>query len=84
VADNPVYVNIDLDVLDPSIFPATGTPEPGGMTFSEIESWLLEFRGKKVVGWDVVELAPHWDPSNVSSIVAAKVVRSLLGLTAIC
>jgi agmatinase len=84
VANDPLYVSVDLDVLDPSIFPATGTPEPGGMTFNEIESNLLEFRGKKIVGWDVVELAPHWDPSNVSSVVAAKVVRSLLGLSAIC
>jgi len=84
VADRPVYVTVDLDILDPAYFPAAGTPEPGGLSFCQLEDWLLALRGVKLVGWDVVELAPHWDPTQVSSVVGAKIVRTLLGLTAVC
>ena len=54
-----VYITLDLDVLDPSIMPATGTPEPNGMTWSEITHYLSTvFKSKNVVGFDIVELAP--------------------------
>lgn len=78
LADLPVYLTLDLDVLDPSIFPGTGTPEPGGMQFNELIEWLLPFRGLNVVGADVVELSPPYDPTGVSPVVAAKVIRELL------
>ncbi|MFH1010430.1 MAG: agmatinase [bacterium] len=84
VGARPVYVTVDLDVLDPGCFPAAGTPEPGGISYCQLENWLCELKESRIVGWDVVELAPHWDPSNVSSIVAAKVVRSLICLSVIC
>lgn len=77
-AGRPVYLTIDLDVLDPSILPGTGTPEPGGMSFETFLQWLLPFKGLNIVGVDVVELSPHYDPSGVSTVVAAKVIREVL------
>lgn len=76
--DIPIYLTIDLDVLDPSIFPGTGTPEPGGMTYKELIEKILLFKNKNVIGIDVVELSPHYDASGVSTAVAAKVIRELL------
>lgn len=80
----PVYLTIDLDVLDPSIFSGTGTPEPGGLTMKELLDALLLLRENYLVGADVVELAPHYDASGVSTAVACKVIRevSLLLATA--
>lgn len=74
----PIFLSIDLDVLDPSILPGTSTPEPGGMTFAELQSWLSILKNHLIVGFDVVELSPPYDNSEVSSIVAAKVVRECL------
>lgn len=75
----PVYFTIDLDVLDPSVFPGTGTPEAGGVSFNELRKALtLVCQRLKVVGLDVNELAPTLDPSGVSTAVAGKVVRELL------
>ncbi len=73
-----LYVTVDLDVLDPSVFPGTGTPEPGGVSFQTLQNWLIGLSGCHMVGWDVMELAPAYDASQVSSIVAAKIVRTLL------
>lgn len=78
IAGRPIYLTIDLDVLDPSILPGTGTPEPGGMSFKEFLCNLMAFQGLNIVGADVVELAPHYDASGVSSVVAAKVIREVL------
>ncbi len=78
--ETPIYLTIDLDVLDPSVLPGTGTPEPGGIQFMELLSAIHAFRGKNLVGADVVELAPDYDPTKVSSIVAAKAIRELLCL----
>ncbi len=74
----PIYLTIDLDILDPSIFPGTGTPEPGGISFNELINKLLIFKNKNVIGIDVVELSPHYDTTGVSTAVAAKVIRELL------
>ncbi len=76
--NRPVYVSIDLDVLDPSIFCGTGTPEPGGITFKELVDFIVKLKELNVVGADVVELSPHYDQSGVSSITAAVVVREIL------
>lgn len=76
--DKPVYITIDLDVLDPSIFAGTGTPEPGGVTFNELLNAFKAFKGLNIVGIDVNELSPMYDTSNVSTIVACKVIRELL------
>lgn len=73
-----IFVSIDLDVLDPSIMSGTGTPEAGGLTFNELMEWIKELKGLNIIGADVVELAPDYDASGVSTAVAAKVIRELL------
>jgi len=77
--DVPVYIAIDLDVLDPSVFPGTGTPEPGGITYKELLCAFEQFsKLNKIVGADIVELSPMLDPSQTSTIVAAKSLRELI------
>ena len=78
IKNKPLYVTIDLDVLDPSIFSGTGTPEAGGITFKELMDALKCLEGLNIVGGDIVELAPHYDQSGVSTAVACKVLRELL------
>ena len=75
----PVYLTIDLDVLDPAVFPGTGTPEAGGVSFNELRKALMTICSRlKIVGLDVTELAPTLDASGVSTAVAGKLVRELL------
>ena len=78
IGNRPVFLTIDLDVLDPSILPGTGTPEPGGFSFETLQTWLRALKPLNFVGGDLVELSPHYDPSGVSSVVAAKAVREAL------
>lgn len=73
-----VYLTIDLDVLDPSCFPGTGTPEAGGVTFNELIKAIKLFKQLNLVGLDVVELAPDYDLSRASTAIACKVIRELL------
>jgi len=82
IGDRPVYLSIDLDVLDPSIMPETGTPEPGGITFSQLHEVILACRGLHVVAGDVVEYCPIPGWGGPSGAVAAKVVRELIFLCA--
>ncbi len=74
----PVYFSLDMDILDPSIFPGTGTPEAGGLTFHELLEGILKMKELRLVGCDVNELSPVYDPSGVSTAVACKIVRELL------
>lgn len=74
----PVYVTVDLDVLDPSLFSGTGTPETGGIFFPDLEEALLALEALNVVGFDINELSPHYDASGVSTAVACKVLREML------
>jgi len=75
----PVYVTIDLDVLDPSIFPGTGTPEAGGITYKELLQAIMAFtKIENLVGADIVELSPMLDTSGTSTAVAAKTLRELV------
>lgn len=74
----PVYLTIDLDVLDPSVFPGTGTPEAGGVTFLELLDAIRLVSGLNIVAMDVNELSPGLDQSGVSTAVACKVLRELL------
>lgn len=78
----PVYLTIDLDVLDPSVFPGTGTPEPGGITMKELLSALELIKVLPLVGADVVELSPHYDASGISNAAACKVIREVALLLA--
>lgn len=82
IGDNPVYLTLDLDVLDPSIMPGTGTPSPGGASFNQLLEGLLTLSGLNIVGADIVELSPHYDASGVSNVVAAKLLREIALLMA--
>lgn len=79
--DVPVYITIDLDVLDPSVFPGTGTPEPGGVTFNNLLESLLKLKDLNIVGVDINELSPQYDQTGASTAVACKVLREILLLT---
>ena len=74
----PLYLTVDLDWFDPAVMPGTGTPEPGGYFWPHFAGLVEELRQHRLVGADVVELAPMLDPSGISSVLAAKVVRSLV------
>ncbi|MFC5587683.1 agmatinase [Sporosarcina soli] len=74
----PVYLTIDLDVLDPSVFPGTGTPEAGGVSFMDLLQAILQVAELNIVACDVNELSPMYDHSGVSTAVACKVLRELL------
>jgi len=74
----PVYLTVDLDWFDPAVLPGTGTPEPGGFFWSDFAALVDVLQQHRLVAADVVELAPQLDPSGVSSVLAAKVTRSLL------
>lgn len=77
----PLYVSVDLDVLDPGTLPGTGNPEPGGASYMDLTASLLGLGGLNVVGVDLVEVSPGLDPSGVSAVVAASLIREvLLGL----
>ena len=73
-----IFVTVDLDVLDTSIMPGTGTPEVGGLTFNELLGWFKYISKFNIIGADVVELAPDYDSSGASTAVATKVIRELL------
>ncbi len=75
----PVYLTVDLDVLDPSVFPGTGTPEPGGVSFDALRRAVTDAcRRLNIVAADVNELSPHYDPSGISTAAACKIVREML------
>lgn len=75
----PVYLTVDLDVLDPSVFPGTGTPEPGGVSFDALrEAVSLVCANANIVACDVNELSPHYDQSGISTAAACKVIREML------
>ena len=79
ISGKPVYFTLDLDVLDPSVFPGTGTPEAGGVTFLELLQAVLLVCGKcRVIACDVNELCPPFDQSGVSTATAGKIVREML------
>lgn len=75
----PVYFTIDLDVLDPSVFPGTGTPEPGGASFMQLlEAVYAVCKPLNIVACDINELSPVYDPSGIATAAALKVLRELL------
>lgn len=78
----PVYVTIDMDVLDPAYAPGAGTPEPGGIQPAEVFEVLAMLRELQVAGCDIVEMAPPHDPSGITAVLAAKIAREgLLALS---
>lgn len=79
VGDAPVYFTVDLDVLDPSVFPGTGTPEPGGVDFLTLMRAVTDVCGRvNLIGCDVNELCPPCDPTGASTAVACKIIREML------
>jgi len=83
VAGRPVYLSIDIDVLDPAHAPGTGTPEAGGITSRELLEILRGFRGLDIVGADVVEVAPAYDHADITGIAASHVAYDLVSLLAL-
>ena len=77
-SDIPVYFTIDLDCLDPSVFPGTGTPEAGGVSFMDLLNAIKKVSKLNIIGADVNELAPMLDQSGASTAVACKVLRELM------
>ncbi len=82
VGDAPLYVSIDIDVLDPAAAPGTGTPEAGGLTSRELLGILRGLRGARLVAADVVEVAPAYDHAEITATAAAHAAYELLALLA--
>jgi len=83
VGDRPVYVSVDIDVLDPAFAPGTGTPEAGGLTSRELLAVLRSFAALNLVGADIVEVAPAYDHAQITGIAAAHVGYELLSALAL-
>lgn len=73
-----IFLTIDVDVLDPAFMPGTGTPEPDGLMYRELAEWIKYLKDFDIVGADVVELAPDYDKSEVSTAVVSKIIRDVL------
>jgi agmatinase len=71
----PTYLSIDLDALDPSLCPGVGNPEPGGLRYEQVIALIEALRSFPVIGLDVVELHPPYDPSEITAVTAAKLVQ---------
>jgi len=80
LGDGPTYISFDIDSVDPGFAPGTGTPEVGGVTPREVLEILRGLRGLNVVGGDVVEVAPQYDPTSNTAHVAAQVLFEILCL----
>lgn len=83
LGDGPVYVSVDIDVLDPAHAPGTGTPEAGGLTSRELLHTLRALVGTDIVGADIVEVAPAYDHAEITGIAAAHVAYELLSVLAV-
>ena len=82
LADAPVYLSIDIDVLDPAAAPGTGTPEAGGMTSRELLNSLRGLQGLNIVGAEIVEVSPAYDHAEITGLAAAQVGYEILSLWA--
>jgi agmatinase len=80
VGDAPLYISVDIDVLDPAHAPGTGTPEAGGLTSRELLGILRGLAGAPLVAADVVEVSPAYDHAEITAVAAAHVCYELLGL----
>lgn len=83
IGSRPLYVSIDIDVLDPAHAPGTGTPEAGGMTSRELLEIIRGLRGLNLVGADVVEVAPAYDHADITSVAASHLAYDLVSLLAL-
>jgi agmatinase len=78
LANRPVYITLDLDLFDPSLVPGVGTPEPGGLTFQAFVTLLKVLKTLHVIGFDIVELTPDYDPTQISSVTASVILREMI------
>ncbi|GLX02826.1 agmatinase [Microtetraspora sp. NBRC 16547] len=83
IGDRPLYLSIDIDVLDPAHAPGTGTPEAGGLTSRELLEILRGLAGSNLIGADVVEVAPAYDHAEITSVAASHVAYDLVSLLAL-
>lgn len=81
-ATGPVYLSIDIDVLDPAFAPATGTPETAGLNTRELVRLVRGFDGARLVGADIVEVAPAYDHAEITGVAAANLAYELISLFA--
>jgi agmatinase len=82
IGNRPLYISVDIDVLDPAHAPGTGTPEAGGITSRELLEIIRGFRGMNLVGADVVEVAPAYDHAEITGVAASHVAYELVTLMA--
>jgi agmatinase len=82
VGQAPIYISVDIDVLDPAHAPGTGTPEPGGLTTRELQELLRGLAGLQIAGADIVEVAPAYDHAEITALAAAQIGYELLALLA--
>ena len=82
LGDNPVYLTLDIDCLDPSCAPGTGTPVCGGLTSHQALAILRGFKGINVVGMDIVEVAPAYDVGEITALAASELAMTMLYLYA--
>lgn len=78
IKNAPVYITLDIDVVDPAYADGTGTPEPGGCSSKEILEALLLLKNLQVIGFDLVEVSPPYDPSGRTAVLAAEIIREVL------
>ena len=78
IKDRPVYVTLDIDVMDPAYANGTGTPEPGGITSIEMLKSFKLFEQLKLVGFDLVEVSPPFDASERTALLGAKLIREII------
>ena len=78
VGGDPVYVSFDIDMLDPAYAPGTGTPEVGGFTTFQAQQMLRQLRGLQIVGADVVEVSPPFDPTGVTAHAGVTMMFEIL------
>jgi len=78
IANRPVYISLDIDIVDPAFAPGTGTPEPGGCTAREIIGAIHSLRDCQTVGFDLVEIVPVYDPSERTALLGAKLLREAI------
>ncbi|MDR7433781.1 MAG: agmatinase [Armatimonadota bacterium] len=76
--ERPIYLTVDIDVLDPAYAPGTGNPEPEGLSAHELLRFLRHLQSLHVVGMDVVEVSPPYDPSGMTAVLAAKIAREAI------
>lgn len=80
IGTSPVYLSLDIDVVDPGLAPATGTPEAGGWTTREVKRVLRGLAGLNFVGADIVEVAPSYDHAEITGIAASDIVHDFLNM----